>query len=323
MDVGADLGVGDRVRLGDVPIQEAVDRQLVSREAAGAEVVERRAVERVRARPQDQVQGAAGEVAVLDVEGRGLDHRLLDRFRGHRAAVGGQAAGVQAETVGRAHAVDGDPVGPRRGPGDVEAAGGAGRAGVEVELGQRVAAGDVADVPPHRHDGFDVLAPQGGLRTDVGELGRRADARRRHSDGGHLVGGSQHQPQPLLVAHRQIDVVDGLLARAGGRDADPVGPADAQPRGVEAARVVGHESGVGRGRQMRDGDGRALDRRALGVDHRAADRARRLLGVGAGCGQGERKGARRGPRSEIAHEAHLQRPPNLMITVASNLGRRR
>ncbi len=105
MDVVGDVDVG----LGQRPVadviargaiaHERIGRQHVPHQARRTEEPEHRPMEIVAARLEDQVQGAAGEVAFLHVEGRGLDGDLLHRFQRDRAAVGRQAAGVEAEVV--------------------------------------------------------------------------------------------------------------------------------------------------------------------------------------------------------------------------------
>ncbi len=134
--------------------------QLVAVPRLVAQIGEETAVEGVGARTQDQVERAAGEIAFFDVGRDRLHGHLFDGFERDRTQIGRQAAGVQAEIVVRAHAVDGDAVGARRRAGDIETTRRACAAGIGVKLGQRVAAGGFADITLDRDSAFDRRAAE-------------------------------------------------------------------------------------------------------------------------------------------------------------------
>ncbi|AAK22724.1 hypothetical protein CC_0739 [Caulobacter vibrioides CB15] len=303
-DLVLDLPEAAQRRLEHVVVGEADDRQLVADQTGGALVGEQRAVEVVPARAHDQVQRAAGEVAVLDVEGHGLDRDLLEGLERDRAAVGRQAAGVQAVAVGRAHAVDGDAVGAGRRAGDVETARRTGAAGHEVQIGQRVAAADVTDVALDRHDGVDLVAAQGRARADIGQLAGRRLLRGGDDDFRQFGGGHQGQADALGVADVQEQVAEGLRGEALTRGGDLVGAADAQTARVEGAGLVGHDHLVGAAGHVGDGDGGAGDRRALVIDGDAAHRGRGLLGVNRRRCECKGQRAERRSGGELASERH-------------------
>ena len=288
------LDLGGRLQKPDRAVCVRGGRELlkpVPEQAGGPVQVEEGAVEVVAPRLQDHVQGTAGEVAVFHVERGRLDGDLLDGFQGDRAAVGGQAAGVQAVVILRAHAVDGDPVAAGRGAGDVQAARRARAPGHEVKLGQRVAAGNVADVALHRHDLFDVGGLQRGAGAHIGEVRIRlllaADGHRRD-----FRGGGEIQGHPTRVAHGQVDVVQGLILQLRSLAEHRVGTADPQAAGVEHAGRVGHQGRLGTGRLVNDRDRHTGDRRTRVVHGDAAQGRGGLLGIGCRRKERGRKSAR-------------------------------
>ncbi len=208
---------------------------LVALDQAGiAVIVEHGAVEGVGARTQDQVQRAAGEIAFFHIGRHGLDRQLFDGFQRHRAAVGRQAAGVQAEIVMRAHAVNGDAVGAWRGTGDIQPARRTGAARGWIQLGQRVATGGFADIALDGDDAVDLVAAQLGARAGTGLRDRAAlagdDNGRRRFEGNVQLG---------LVAQCQIDFGGLAVIVTAGRDHHCVRAADLQPGSPVTALAVG------------------------------------------------------------------------------------
>ncbi len=239
------------------------------------DVVKSRTVEAVGTRTQDQVQGAAGEIAFFDVRRHGLDGHLFDGFQRDRAEIGRQATGVQAEIVARLDAVDGDAVGARRGAGDIETARRTGAAGVRVELGQRVTARRFADVALVGDDVLDGFVVETRARTGV----RQGQVTLARNDDDLAVRSFHGDVELFLAAQRQVDVRRAAVLQARARDIDFVGAADLQAADFVLALRVRLGDVAGTRRRVDDRHDRAGDRLARRVGDDAAQARSGLLRI--------------------------------------------
>ena len=218
--------------------------------------------EAVATRPELGVDRTALEEALLDVDRSGLDREFADRIKRNRAARRHQTAGFETEGVTEGDTVNGEAVEAvvLSGNADGVAVGG-------IERHQRIAQGEVTDVTVDVRNACDVA--RGQHRGGAGaERDRRLLARSRDDDG--LAGIGQRDADALrLACGQEADFLLGGLIIVGG-DADRVGAAQTQARGVEAARSIGGLGRRGARRRVRDSHGRARDRGAGLVDDFAA-----------------------------------------------------
>ena len=205
--------------------------------------IEGAAVESVGARLGDDVDRAAGELAIFDVERRELDLGFAHRVIGDRGRAARREAGVvEAVDVALRNAVDGEGVAAvvAAEAGDAVRARAAGRGVLAVEADARVDPDDVANVAVEGRRSLrtsvsnDVPGPtsswvaraRAAVTTIVPPIGLGRCRRQREGQLGRALQGGD-------------DLLDRLALIAAGRRGDGVGTAGRQVLGAEQALRIG------------------------------------------------------------------------------------
>ena len=218
----------------------------------------------VGARLGDDVDRAAGELAVVDVERGELDlgftHGVV-RDRGRRT--GREAGVVEAEDVALADPVNGERVAAvvAAEAGDAVGARATGRGVFTVEADARVEADDVADVAVEARCGLQHFDAERSARAD-GQLGHL------HAGTGNddlASARREREGQVGRALQRGVDLGHALAFVAAGVGRNRVRAADDEVGGGEAAVRAGHGGARGAGTGVGHDNGRASEWHAVVV----------------------------------------------------------
>ncbi len=151
----------------------------------------------------------AGEIALFGVEFRDIHRNLLDRVERDRAANRWQAAGIEAEIVLGAHAINGDAVGARDRARNRNAA-----VAADIQRRQRVAAHDVAQIAVDRRDALDPVLIDAIADRKAGSATRAITDHDDFLDRG-LLDKLEIHAEHVTKADKQILGADALVTRCG------------------------------------------------------------------------------------------------------------
>ncbi len=249
--------------------------QRVARQAVVVEQVERRTGELVRSRLGDDVDRAARELAVLNVERCEFDCGRGDRVVGDRKSEPRRRAGafVQAEAVARDCAVDRNRVGARVSSQAVDTVAGAVVGAAEAHA--RVDTNDVADLALDARHRLDLLDGKRRSRSN-GEF-HSLDHFRGDDDLLDICLFLQLDREVGRLGQRRVYVRDQRVLILRGLDPDRVGAADGQAAKRKCAGVRSRCNALRASAGVGYRDAGAWSRAAVRCRNNATDAGGRFL----------------------------------------------